>query len=118
MTNGVQAGPADGRGELTPLLQEMREGDPEVFQQRFYRLATTPAPMLPPTLTITRTATNAVTISWPLSAEGWVLEWTPSLLGNPTPWAEVSPPFQTNSTQAWITVTSPEGGFFYRLHRP
>ena len=48
--------------------------DPQAgaFQRRFYRVATVPAPTLPPALTITCTATNAVVISWPLPADGWV----------------------------------------------
>ena len=94
--------------------------DPQAkaFQRRFYRVATVQAPALPPLLTITRTATNAVIISWPLPADGWVLERTPSLLGKPASWTEVSPPFQTNSTQAWITVAPPQGSFFYRLRSP
>ncbi len=94
--------------------------DPQanVFQHRSYRVATVPAPTLPPVLTIAQTSSNAVVISWPLPADGWVLERTPSLLGNPPPWTQVLPPFQTNSTQAWITVAPPQGDFFYRLRSP
>ena len=94
--------------------------DPQAgaFQRRFYRIATVPAPTLPPLLTITRAATNAVVISWPLPADWWVLERTPSLLGNPPLWTEVPPPFQTSSTQAWTTVAPPQGTFFYRLRSP
>ena len=38
MTNGVQSGPVDGRGEVTRLLQEMREGDPKAAEELLARV--------------------------------------------------------------------------------
>jgi hypothetical protein len=71
-----------------------------------------------PWLTITRTATNTVCVSWPLPAEGWVLEWTNRVAGVSAPWPQVSPPYQTNSGQAWIVEPAPTGNRYYRLHKP
>jgi hypothetical protein len=71
-----------------------------------------------PWLTIEQTATNSVVVWWPLAAEGWVLEWTNRLDAVSAPWPQVSPPYQTNATQAWIVEPAPAGNRFYRLHKP
>jgi hypothetical protein len=71
-----------------------------------------------PTLAITRTTTNSVVVSWPLPAEGWVLEWTNRLARASAAWTQVSPPYQGNTTQSWIIVSPPSGNQFYRLHKP
>ena len=68
-----------------------------------------------PLLTITRTATNSVVISWPLPADGYLLENVSALNG--ASWSQVSPPYQTNSALAWIVVPSPTGNLYYRLHK-
>jgi hypothetical protein len=71
-----------------------------------------------PWLTIMYTATNSVVVSWPLPAEGWVLEWTNRVVGVSAPWPQVSLPCQTNTVQAWVVVPAPNGNQFYRLHKP
>jgi hypothetical protein len=87
--------------------------DPQAaaFQHRFYRLAM----VTPPLLSITRTTTKAVMLSWPLPADGWVLEQASSLVGPPQGWTQILPPYQTNATQAWVTITNSEGISLYRL---
>ncbi len=67
---------------------------------------------------IALTPTNSVIVSWPLPADGWVLQQTSSLTGNPPPWLEISPPYQTNLTQAWIITTPALGNQFFRLYHP
>lgn len=69
-------------------------------------------------LSVELTLTNTAIVSWSLPASGWVLQQAPLLTGNPLLWTEISPPYQTNSTQAWIAVPVPEGNQFFRLHRP
>ena len=69
-------------------------------------------------LTITPTTTNSLVVSWPLPADGWVLEWTNSVPTVPNTWPQISPPYQTNTVQAWIVVPAPTGEGFYRLHIP
>lgn len=71
-----------------------------------------------PLLTITRTTTNSVLVSWPLPADGWVLEEVSALSGSPPPWSQISPPYQTNSVLSWITVPHPVGNRYYRLYKP
>jgi hypothetical protein len=68
-----------------------------------------------PTLIIAQ-AGGTVTVSWPLPAEGWVLEQTPALSGATILWSAVpATQYQTNATQCYITVPSPVGNRFYRL---
>ena len=69
-------------------------------------------------LTITPTTTNSLVVSWPLPADGWVLEWTNSVPIVSNIWPQISPPYQTNATQAWMVVPAPTGDGFYRLHKP
>jgi hypothetical protein len=72
-----------------------------------------------PTLSITRNPANGlITISWPLPASGFLLEQTATLTGAPFQWPQLSPPYQTNATHIFITVPSPTGNRFYRLHKP
>ena len=71
-----------------------------------------------PWLTITRTATNSVVVSWPLPADGWVLEWTNRTVSVSAPWPQALQTVQTNTTQAWIVEPAPTGNRFYRLHKP
>jgi len=71
-----------------------------------------------PWLAITPTETNSLVVSWPLPADGWVLGWTnrvPVVLGT---WPQISPPYRTNTVQAWIVVPAPTRNGFYRLHKP
>ncbi len=70
-----------------------------------------------PSLTIERTATNSVVVSWPLPAEGWALERTNRVAGVSGTWPQVSPPYETNSSQAWIVVPAPAENSFYRLRK-
>jgi hypothetical protein len=90
--------------------------DPEasLFQQRFYRLAQ----VISPLLSITRTATNSVVLSWPQPADGWVLEQASSLVGAPKGWTQLPLPYQSNATQTWVTITNSEDSFCYRLRLP
>ncbi len=70
-----------------------------------------------PWLTVTRTNTTVV-VSWPLPAEGWVLEWTNALPRVAAPWPQLLPPYQTNGPNLQFTEPSPAGNKFYRLHKP
>lgn len=71
-----------------------------------------------PLLTVGRTETNSVVVSWPLPADGWTLEWTNRVASLSVAWPQVPPPYQTNSAQAWFVELAPIGSRFYRLHRP
>ena len=84
------------------------------FQQRFYRLAMITAPLL----SIARPGTNNVLLSWPVSADGWVLEQTSSLADAPQSWIQVPTPYSTNGAQTWVTITNSGNISFYRLRLP
>jgi hypothetical protein len=63
-------------------------------------------------------ASGVRTVSWPLSATGFVLDQTTTLSGLPIPWTTVSPPYASNATHYFITVPAPAGNRFYRLRKP
>jgi hypothetical protein len=69
----------------------------------------------PPILTI-KTASPATNIvSWPGPAYGWLLEQKPSLNASGATWSQLSPPYQTNTTDVWVTLTNALDRTFYRL---
>jgi hypothetical protein len=70
-----------------------------------------------PYLTVTR-SNNAVIVSWPLPADGWVLEYTNALPQLSAPWPQLPPPYQTNGANLLFTEPVPGGNRFYRLHKP
>lgn len=81
-------------------------------------IAAVPTPGAP-YLTVFRTATNTVVVSWPLAgADGWVLEATNVLPSVAAPWPVISPPYQTNGPNLQFTEPAPVGNKFYRLHKP
>ncbi len=69
----------------------------------------------PPSLSIkaANPATNIV--SWPAPAYGWLLEHKPSLNSPGAIWSQVSPPYQTNTTDVWVPLTNALDRKFYRL---
>jgi hypothetical protein len=89
------------------------------FPYRFYRVQFRSQSVTPsaPTLTLTR-SNNTVIVSWPLPAEGWVLEWTNALPQVSAPWPQIPPPYQTNGANLQFTEPVPLGSKFYRLHKP
>lgn len=72
-----------------------------------------------PYLTVTRTATNTVVVSWQLAgAEGWVLQATNALPGVAAPWPQIPPPYLTNGPNLQFIEPSQAGHKFYRLYKP
>ncbi len=71
-----------------------------------------------PWLTVFRTSTNTVVVSWPLPAEGWVLEATNVLSAGGVAWPQLAPPYETNGANLQFAEPSPTGNRFYRLHKP
>jgi hypothetical protein len=70
-----------------------------------------------PWLTVFRTSTNTVVVSWPLPADGWVLGATNALPALPGPWPQLAPPYQTNGANLEFIEPTAAGNRFYRLHR-
>lgn len=63
---------------------------------------------------------DASSISWPRSAENYLLDVATALDPSPaaTPWTEVPPPYETNDTHISITVPKSTGSRFFRLRNP
>lgn len=72
------------------------------------------APLLTATLNPER---STITVSWPLPANGWVLEYTYALPQVVAPWTQLPPPYQTNDANLQFTEPSPAGNKFYRLKK-
>ncbi len=60
-----------------------------------------------------------VVVSWPLPAEGFVLDRRPTLNTGffPVLWSQMPFPYQTNATHIFVTTTPDDTGFF-RLRKP
>ena len=70
-----------------------------------------------PTLSITQT-NSVLTVSWPATPPGWLLQSSSSLAGGPPVWSQVPvSQYQTNGTTVFITVGSPTDTVFYRLQK-
>lgn len=60
---------------------------------------------------------GTVIVWWAQPAEGWRLEYAPSLVAG-SPWTEILPPYEVNGTNTIsYTQTAPVGNRFYRLKR-
>ena len=70
-----------------------------------------------PWLTVQRTATNTVAVSWPNGDSSWKLQWTASL-GGTVSWTEIGPPYSVSGTNYVYVDLAPNGNRFYRLHKP
>jgi hypothetical protein len=72
-----------------------------------------------PVLTVTLNPQLAtLTVAWPLPAEGWLLEQTPTLTGSVIPWTKVpANQYQTNTTHLYIAVPVQAGTQFYLLRK-
>lgn len=61
---------------------------------------------------------EAMTVSWPLSGAGWILEQT-SHLNEVVQWTPLpSSHYQVSATSLWVSVAPAEANRFYRLHKP
>ncbi|MBI5385932.1 MAG: hypothetical protein HZA90_14735 [Verrucomicrobia bacterium] len=70
-----------------------------------------------PTLSITRAGSDVV-VSWPLPADGWVLEQTNRLASASEPWPTATWPCVTNASDIRVTMPAAPGHRFFRLHKP
>jgi hypothetical protein len=71
-----------------------------------------------PFLTVTRTTTNTVVVSWPGPEAGWKLQATASLPTVPAAWTELPPPYVVSGTNLLFIEPWPVGNKFYQLHKP
>jgi hypothetical protein len=67
-------------------------------------------------LTITRTTTNTVLVSWPSPSTGWNLQQNTNV--NTTNWVTPPESVTDDGTAKSILVNPPAGNRFYRLRNP
>ena len=70
-----------------------------------------------PTLTVMR-SNNAVVVSWPAPAAGWLLHATTNFLPSGSVWTEIPGPYASNGANLQFTEPAPAGNKFSRLHKP
>jgi len=68
-----------------------------------------------PLLTIARTTTNTVVVSWPSPSTGFTLQQNPDL--STTNWSSAGS-VTDNGTNKFVIVNPPAGNRFYRLFKP
>lgn len=61
---------------------------------------------------------GGILISWPLPADGYVLEQATALDPKAVPWTPVVSPYYTNEMRVYTAEPSPNGHRFYRLRKP
>jgi hypothetical protein len=69
-----------------------------------------------PLLTITRTVTNTMIVSWPSPSTGWNLQQNTNL--NTTYWGAPAESISDDGTNRFIIINPPTGHRFYRLAHP
>src|SRR6185503_15518140 len=72
---------------------------------------------IPPSLTVARTTTNTVVISWPSPSTGFVLQQNDDAL-SPPGWSFVTDTIQNDGTNKTLVVNPSSGSRFYRLVKP
>jgi hypothetical protein len=71
-----------------------------------------------PLLSISRTATNTVVLSWPLAYATWMLQTTTNLSDTPDGWTNIAPPYVTGAADCRCIQPLTAGVKFYRLYQP
>ena len=70
-----------------------------------------------PLLSIFRTTTNTIAVSWPSPSTGWTLQQNTNS-GSSVNWSNVTATIQDDGTAKTLIVNPPNGNRFYRLHKP
>ncbi|HMJ89039.1 MAG TPA: hypothetical protein VK530_04450, partial [Candidatus Acidoferrum sp.] len=71
---------------------------------------------LRPSLTVSKTETNTVSVSWPSAWTGWTLQRNTNLIS--TNWSAAPEPVSEDETVKSILVSTSASNGFYRLIRP
>ncbi len=91
-------------------------GGPFTLQGGFWSILAAVQTPGAPWLSVMRTATNTVVVSWPNTEGTWRLQFTTGIASGSS-WAEIPPPYQTVSTNLFFTEPAPTGNKFYRLQQ-
>ena len=70
-----------------------------------------------PSLSIFRTTTNTVAVTWPSPSTGWTLQQNTNTVGSVN-WSNVISGIQDDGTTKRFLVNPPTGSRFYRLNKP
>jgi hypothetical protein len=70
-----------------------------------------------PLLSIFRTTTNAVAVTWPSPSTGWMLQQNTNKVSSVN-WSNVTSGVQDDGTTKTFIATPPTGNRFYRLNKP
>jgi len=70
-----------------------------------------------PLLSVTRTTTNTVVVSWPSPSTGWTLQQNTNSISSVN-WSNAPGTIQDNGTTKSLIVNQPTGNRFYRLWKP
>jgi hypothetical protein len=70
-----------------------------------------------PYLSVWRTSTNTVAVSWPSPSTGWNLQQNTNSVSSVN-WNNVTSGIQDDGTNKFLVVNPPTGNRFYRLHKP
>jgi hypothetical protein len=70
-----------------------------------------------PLLSIFRTTTNTVVITWPSPSTGWSLQQNTNSISSPN-WSNVTSGIQDNGVTKTLIINPPTGHRFYQLHKP
>lgn len=70
-----------------------------------------------PSLSIFRTSSNTVAVTWPSPATDWILQQNTNSVSSLT-WSNVTDTFQDDGTTKTLIVNPPTGNRFYRLWKP
>ena len=70
-----------------------------------------------PLLSIFRTITNTVVVSWPSPSTGWTLQQNTNSVSSLN-WSNVTATIRDDGTNKTLIVNPPTGNRFYRPHQP
>ena len=91
----------------------MADQDTDEVYELYSVALTAPAP----TLSVTRTTTNTVAVTWPSPSTGWDLQQNTNSVSSLN-WSNVTVVIQDDGTTKTLIVNPPTGNRFYRLHKP
>ncbi len=117
LTIGYRPGSARWLGQLDEVMLFDRALAPDEIAAMYAAGSAGVCQPRRPDLTISR-QNGVVIVSWPASADGWVLEATNALPSVSAPWPPIPPPYQPSGSNLQFTEPTPAGQRFFRLHRP
>ncbi len=117
VTIGYRPGSARWLGQLDEVMLFDRALAPDEIAAMYAAGSAGVCQPRRPDLTISQ-QNGVVIVSWPASADGWVLEATNALPSQPVPWPQIPPPYQPSGSNLQFTEPAPAGHRFFRLYRP